>query len=140
MPWKRIDAVTELLRQQGTLLQPTSCPDCAVVPGEMHHPDCDVQRCSVCGGQRLSCDCNYVSEDDPDHQDSHDPAFARWTGFWPGTLECIALGYMCTWEIDPNFPTPADDLYETGRVRPDLNRIYTEFPNFARLFFVKPRP
>lgn len=58
-----------------------TCPDCGVKPGEIHQPGCDVERCSVCGNQRLMCD-----------DENHDPQFSRWTGFWPGKLEADALG------------------------------------------------
>lgn len=57
------------------------CHDCGAKPGEPHGGCCDVEVCSVCGGQRLCCNCP-----------GHDEYFARWTGFWPGMLECIALG------------------------------------------------
>ncbi len=59
----------------------TNCHDCNAKPGEPHQDGCDTERCSACGGQRLQCDCP-----------EHDPLFARWTGFWPGKLEAIALG------------------------------------------------
>jgi len=58
-----------------------NCHDCGAKPGEPHRDGCDVERCSVCGGQRLQCEC-----------DGHDPLFSRWTGIWPGTAEADYLG------------------------------------------------
>ena len=58
-----------------------ACGGCGAVPGQPHADDCDVERCSVCGSQRIICTCN-----------GHDKAFARWTGFRPGEAEAIALG------------------------------------------------
>lgn len=60
-----------------------NCPDCAVKPGEVHHNGCDVEQCSVCGGQRVSCGMKCID---------HDDKFARWTGLWPGAAESKALG------------------------------------------------
>ena len=59
----------------------TNCHDCNAEPGEIHKDGCDVECCSVCGGQRLQCDC-----------EGHDKAFARWTGIWPGIAEASYLG------------------------------------------------
>lgn len=58
-----------------------SCHDCGVRPGQVHEDGCDVERCSVCGGQRLQCGC-----------EGHDKLFAKWTGIWPGRAEADYLG------------------------------------------------
>lgn len=60
---------------------PAKCPECKVAPGQPHLEGCDVENCSICGFQRLQCEC-----------EGHDPLFARWTGYWPGLLESVALG------------------------------------------------
>jgi len=58
-----------------------NCHDCGVKPGKIHVDGCDVERCSVCGGQRLQCNCS-----------GHDQAFSRWTGLWPGKAEAEMIG------------------------------------------------
>lgn len=58
-----------------------TCPDCGVFPGKEHKENCDVERCSACGNQRLQCRCR-----------SHDKKFARWNGIWPGEAESKLLG------------------------------------------------
>ena len=57
------------------------CHDCSAEPGKVHGDNCNVERCSVCGGQRLGCGCK-----------GHDKKFARWTGIWPGDAEAEYLG------------------------------------------------
>lgn len=58
-----------------------NCPDCGTRPFEMHKLGCDLEIYSSCGEQRLHCGCK-----------DHDPAFARWNGYFPGELEAKALG------------------------------------------------
>jgi len=59
----------------------TNCHDCGAKPGQKHKSGCDVERCSVCGGQRIQCSC-----------EGHDKLFAKWTGIWPGKAEADYLG------------------------------------------------
>lgn len=89
------------------------CHDCGAKPGEIHAAGCDVECCSVCGGQRISCGCDDFEDDNATLKvRRHDPAFARWTGFWPGKLEAEALGI-------------------------DLNEFYAR--GYHKTFFVKPK-
>ena len=36
------------------------CHDCNCKLGQYHHPGCDVERCPRCGGQAISCECDWV--------------------------------------------------------------------------------
>ena len=39
------------------------CHDCAVVKGQYHvFGMCDAERCPVCDGQAIGCDCNYEGD------------------------------------------------------------------------------
>lgn len=85
------------------------CPDCGAEVGQAHRSGhCDVERCTVCRGQRLSC-CG--SRD-------HDPKAAAWTGEWPGVVECKELGWFSIrnphgvgWiPVEPGTPGATEDL------------------------------
>ncbi|WP_410666732.1 hypothetical protein [Amycolatopsis sp. cmx-4-68] len=53
-----------LLREGQTIYeQLPNCGDCAVVKGQLHGPECDIETCPKLGHQLLSCDCDW--EDGP---------------------------------------------------------------------------
>ncbi len=129
MAWVRVPDVEDFLREKGLLSQPRNCPDCGVRPGQIHCAGCDIERCSVCGGQRLACNC-------VDNQaDGHDPAFSRWTGFHPGSLEALALGAVVRWIPNPGHSSPLD-IHWANATQPDAD---PEIADFYQMFFLKPR-
>lgn len=92
------------------------CPDCGAKPGETHASGCDVERCSVCEGQWISCG-----------HDGHDPEKSKWSGEWPGVTECRERGWYavhrpdlgsatpgkntgCWWPCTQDFPDAVEDL------------------------------
>jgi len=40
------------------------CHDCRVIKGQLHVVGCDVEQCPACGGQALSCDCDYAGDEE----------------------------------------------------------------------------
>ena len=35
------------------------CGDCGTRGGQVHHINCDIERCPKCGGQLLGCGCDF---------------------------------------------------------------------------------
>jgi hypothetical protein len=76
---------------------------------------CDVERCALCGGQAISCGCEWP------------PSLARlpWTGTWPGQEDCERLGFWCIGDGPPGNhwrPVPVG----TPGATHDLNRLFKD--------------
>lgn len=90
----------------------SKCHDCGALPGTLHVPGCDVERCPDCGGQYISCSC----------PDSLTPRLP-WTGEWPGVVECREFGwYARLVPIRGWVPCMPSDEGATE----DLNRLHLE--------------
>jgi hypothetical protein len=87
------------------------CPDCAVPAGRLHDIGCDVERCSLCGMQRIGCDCD---------QDQNPYPRLAWTGIWPGESDCEEYGFFSYWSAGKGWVACGPDHPNAG---PDLNRL-----------------
>ena len=77
------------------------CPDCGAEIGKTHMEGCDVSRCTTCGGQELSCECDQTERD-------------KWDGYWPGTREALKQKLICCWGETKEWTA---DLNELARRR-----------------------
>lgn len=96
-----------------------NCGDCGARPGERHSDGCDVARCLVTGGQRISCGV-FGGEVE------HDCGNQAWTGEWPGIAECEEFDWWA-------FESPASQkwMQEEGvpgwdKPHHNLNRLAPE--------------
>ena len=87
------------------------CRDCGAKPGGLHALGCDVERCRLCDGQAISCDC--VHSEDPEWDGESEATDAMWgaydakvaelggrlawSGEYPNTAECREYGLWCKW-------------------------------------------
>ena len=129
-----------------------NCPDCGVGLFEFHAPCCDVERCPICGGQMLSCNCHLtVLGYDPDNlpEDIYEGGLddlqtekasmlidkegrIPWNGKWPGEEECEMYGlYSYFDQKDPKADGKNYGHIPCGKDHPeaqhDLNRLYKEY-------------
>lgn len=74
--YKCIECSRECAYDDRALSDPVNCGDCGAKPGKCHKANCDVERCSVCLGQRLMCGCK-----------GHKRKLTAWSGYWPGIRE-----------------------------------------------------
>jgi hypothetical protein len=98
-----------------------NCGDCGAKPGELHRPGCDVERCCLCGGQAISCDCVYTvngidrsrlefeyeqiyvqgpTQEMADRLEEEERKYGGrlpWTGEFPGTKACREFGLYSYW-------------------------------------------
>jgi hypothetical protein len=107
LPRQPPEQLVQLVSPAGRRLLP-NCPDCGAALAEPHRPGCDVEPCSVCFRQRLTCDCS-----------GHDPLASVWEGEWPGAAACRQLGWWAV-RTDAGWqPCPAG----TPGAIEDLNRL-----------------
>lgn len=123
-----------------------NCGDCGIYPGGLHSPGCDMERCPLCGGQIISCNCIYelagmpmdrLAIDQPHIYNSgptplmeatFEAAIAAnggplpWNGEYGGSAECREFGFYSYWGQGTWVRCEATH----PNARPDLNRLHTD--------------
>jgi hypothetical protein len=96
----------------------TACPDCGAAIGLTHKNACDIERCSVCHCQRVTCDC-----------EAHEPTKSAWTGHWPERPNMNTGGenvlYECEEFVILDYPQPRHAKRIDPVDRP-LGRTYSD--------------
>lgn len=80
-----------------------NCPDCGTFPNDWHDDGCDVERCGICGRQRLSCECPKDCR----------VARIKWDGYSAYSYEkqqCRVLGYWIRFEGSHWVPCESTDV------------------------------
>ena len=137
-----------------------NCHDCGAEPGQLHKTGCDVERCALCGGQALSCDCVYIlagiipatmGTTHPDIYNNgateqmwlaYDAEAAKyggrlpWAGEWPGVAECREFGWFARMVPGRGWVSCSP---EVPGAREDLNQLAVEarWDRAARRFVQK---
>jgi hypothetical protein len=102
------------------------CPDCQAKVGELHKSNCDVERCSFCGGQalqcfyenshdELECECRRKLVTDTDR--------IPWDGEWPGKKECQEYNFWSKMVKGRGWVRCEKDDPEASE---DLNRLHAD--------------
>jgi hypothetical protein len=118
---------------------PRPCNDCGAVPGELHVLGCAQERCALCGGQCIACDCVYElqgvrwyeREEEPDEEmfavlDAAVEARGGrlpWQGEFPGSAACRAFGFWSRWVNGRGWVSCERETEGAGE---DLNRLCVE--------------
>lgn len=105
------------------------CPECDTPRGAPHRDGCDVERCSVCLGQRLHCLLKTGG------CAGHDPQAEAWAGEWPGRAEALERGWWAVRAPVGWRPCPPG----TPGAIPDLNRL-TYFLQTGKDELYRPSP
>ncbi|PPK63381.1 hypothetical protein V5P93_002350 [Actinokineospora auranticolor] len=106
------------------------CPDCDVPVGREHDYDeddggCDKAVCLVTGLQRLMCD----------REDHADCGRDVWTGWSPGYLDCLRLGWMLGPGLPDTYRLLTEAVWDPTRcawVDPTVSPVPSASPPLAR--------